>query len=39
MSVSIGVCPTQRTSLPLDRLDQALYEVKRSGKGHAALAA
>lgn len=39
LSISIGVCPTQRTSLPLDRLDRALYEVKRSGKGHAALAA
>jgi diguanylate cyclase (GGDEF)-like protein len=36
-SVSIGMCWTPRTSLPLDRLDAALYSVKRSGKGHAAL--
>ncbi len=38
LSVSVGVCATQRTTLPLDRLDQALYQVKRAGKGHAALA-
>jgi diguanylate cyclase (GGDEF)-like protein len=38
LSVSIGVCPTKRTILPLDRLDAALYSVKRSGKGHASLA-
>jgi diguanylate cyclase (GGDEF)-like protein/PAS domain S-box-containing protein len=36
-SVSIGMCWTPRTSLPLDRLDAALYSVKRSGKGHAAI--
>jgi diguanylate cyclase (GGDEF)-like protein len=38
VSVSIGVCLTKRTTLPLDRLDAALYRVKRSGKGRAALA-
>jgi diguanylate cyclase (GGDEF)-like protein len=38
LSVSIGVCPTSRTVLPLDRLDAALYEVKRSGRGRALLA-
>ncbi len=39
VSVSIGVSPTRRTTLPLERLDAALYTVKRSGKGRAALAA
>ncbi len=39
LSVSVGVCATRRTTLPLDRLDEALYRVKRAGKGHAALAA
>jgi len=38
VSVSIGVCTTRRTPLPLERLDAALYEVKRTGKGHAGLA-
>jgi len=38
LSVSVGVCATRRTTLPLDRLDEALYRVKRAGKGHAALA-
>jgi diguanylate cyclase (GGDEF)-like protein len=37
LSVSIGVSFMRRTSLPLDRLDAALYDVKRSGKGHALL--
>lgn len=36
-SVSVGMCWTKRTALPIDRLDAALYGVKRSGKGHAAL--
>lgn len=35
LSVSIGACPTRRTPLPLHRLDQALWESKRSGKGRA----
>ncbi len=38
LSVSVGVCTTRRTILPLDRLDEALYRVKQAGKGHAALA-
>lgn len=38
LSVSVGVCATRRTILPLDRLDEALYRVKQAGKGHAALA-
>lgn len=38
VSVSIGVCGIRRTPLPLDRLDQALVLVKRSGKGRAGLA-
>lgn len=37
LSVSIGVCPTDRTVLPLARLDAALHSVKRTGKGRAAL--
>lgn len=37
-SVSVGVCPTRRTELPLAELDRAVYAVKRSGKGGAALA-
>jgi diguanylate cyclase (GGDEF)-like protein len=36
-SVSIGVCWARRTSLPIQQLDEALYSVKSSGKGHAAL--
>jgi diguanylate cyclase (GGDEF)-like protein len=36
-SVSIGACWTRRTSLPIDELDDALYRVKRSHKGHASL--
>jgi diguanylate cyclase (GGDEF)-like protein len=36
-SVSIGMCWTKRTSLPIDRLDAALFRVKSSGKGRAAL--
>jgi len=35
VSVSIGACPTRRTPLPLDQLDQALWKAKRSGKGRA----
>lgn len=38
LSVSIGVSPCDRTVLPLERLDAALYAVKRSGKGRAVLA-
>jgi diguanylate cyclase (GGDEF)-like protein len=38
LSVSIGVCPSLRTTLPLDRLDEALQAVKRTGKGRAVLA-
>lgn len=38
LSVSIGVARTARTALPLDALDSALYSVKRTAKGHAALA-
>lgn len=38
LSVSIGVCPTDRTVLPFERLDAALYAVKLAGKGHAGLA-
>lgn len=37
MSVSIGVSPTQRTPLPLDQLDVALYHAKCAGKGRAGL--
>lgn len=37
-SASIGVGTTRRTPIPLDRLDAALFEVKRGKKGHAALA-
>lgn len=36
-SVSIGMCWTNRTPLPIARLDAALYRVKSSGKGHAAI--
>jgi diguanylate cyclase (GGDEF)-like protein len=39
LSVSIGVCPSQRTTLPLAKLDEALQAVKRTGKGRAVLAA
>lgn len=35
VSVSIGACPTRRTPLPLDQLDQALWKSKKSGKGRA----
>lgn len=38
MSVSIGLAATRQTPLPFDRLDAALYQVKRTGKGHAGLA-
>jgi len=38
LSVSVGVCTTRQTRLPLERLDAALRNVKRTGKGHAALA-
>jgi diguanylate cyclase (GGDEF)-like protein len=38
LSVSVGVCTTRRTPLPLERLDAALRGVKHAGKGHAALA-
>ncbi|OIQ81314.1 response regulator PleD [mine drainage metagenome] len=38
LSVSIAVSETHRTPLPLDRLDETLAAIKRSGKGHAALA-
>lgn len=38
LSVSVGVCTTRQTRLPLERLDAALRLVKQSGKGHAALA-
>jgi diguanylate cyclase (GGDEF)-like protein len=36
-SVSIGVCWARRTSLPIHHLDEALYAVKRGGKGHAGI--
>jgi diguanylate cyclase (GGDEF)-like protein len=39
LSVSIGVCPSLRTVLPLEQLDEALQAVKRTGKGRAVLAA
>lgn len=38
LSVSIGMCSTRRTTLPLEQLDAALYGVKRAGKGFAAVA-
>lgn len=38
LSVSIGVCATGRSTLPLRRLDLALAQVKLAGKGRAALA-
>ncbi len=38
LSVSIGVCPSRRTALPLADLDAALRQLKSAGKGHAALA-
>ncbi len=38
LSVSVGVSATRRTPLPLAQLDAALYQVKRTGKGHAGLA-
>lgn len=38
LSVSLGVSATRRTPLPFAQLDAALYQVKRTGKGHAGLA-
>lgn len=37
LSVSLGVAATRRTPLPFAQLDAALYQVKRTGKGHAGL--
>lgn len=37
LSVSIGVCSSDRTVLPLAELDQALQAGKRVGKGRAVL--
>jgi diguanylate cyclase (GGDEF)-like protein len=33
LSVSIGVAPASPAAIPMEALDQALYEVKRSGRG------
>ncbi|MCW2606686.1 MAG: Response regulator PleD [Frankiales bacterium] len=38
LSVSIGVCASARTVLPLAELDAALHTGKRTGKGRAVLA-
>ena len=37
LSVSIGVCASSRTVLPLEELDQALRLGKDAGKGRAVL--
>ena len=37
-SVSVGVSSVRRTALPMAELDTALQQLKRTGKGHAALA-
>lgn len=37
-SASIGVSPARKTPLPIAQLDAALFQVKRNGKGHVALA-
>lgn len=37
LSVSLGVSGTRTSPLPFDQLDAALYQVKRTGKGHAGL--
>ncbi len=39
LSVSIGISPTHRTPLPLGQLDKAMYDAKRSGKGHVVVSA
>lgn len=39
VSVSIGISPTRRTPLPLNELDQAMYQAKRAGKGRAVISA
>jgi diguanylate cyclase (GGDEF)-like protein len=33
LSVSIGVAPATPAAIPMEALDQALYEVKRTGRG------
>jgi diguanylate cyclase (GGDEF)-like protein len=38
LSVSVGVAEGAATKVPLEVLDRALYEAKRSGRGHARLA-
>lgn len=38
LSVSLAVSATRTAPLPFDQLDAALYRVKRTGKGYAALA-
>lgn len=38
ISVSVGVSPAEPAHLPIQALDEALYEVKRGGKGYAVLA-
>jgi diguanylate cyclase (GGDEF)-like protein len=38
LSVSIGVAQASPAAIPMDALDRALYEVKRSGRGAVAVA-
>lgn len=38
LSASVGVTVTDAVRIPLDRLDQALYEVKRNGRGQVRFA-
>jgi diguanylate cyclase (GGDEF)-like protein len=37
VSASVGVAEAEPNKIPLDLLDQALYQVKRSGKGSVSL--
>ncbi|NQU38270.1 MAG: diguanylate cyclase [Actinobacteria bacterium] len=37
LSASVGVAMAEPTRVPMEKLDKALYEVKRSGKGRAKL--
>jgi len=37
VSASVGVAEAEPNRIPLDLLDEALYQVKRSGKGHVGL--
>jgi diguanylate cyclase (GGDEF)-like protein len=37
VSASVGVAEAEPNKIPLDLLDEALYRVKRSGKGHVSL--